>query len=100
MAVEPDCSCSKEGLIAGKAGFEVEHVGTGGAGMLWEMHFDEKETLRTSLLRPPLDDVPDDSSSDDASVSTIEDVVSVSEPMEIQPDVSFSQRLLIVSFGS
>ena len=78
-------------FAVGKAGFEELTVGKGGAGMLWDMHFSEQETIRTSLLRPPKYEEEDDDSSDTQSIVSMEDVAKprsdVLEPIESVPEV-------------
>ena len=63
--------------------FDEAAVGRGGAGFLWELHLDERQLTRTSLARPPPWTAGDDDSSDEASVTTIEDISSdANEPTE------------------
>ena len=63
--------------------FDEAAVGKGGAGFLWELHMDERQLTRTSLARPPPWSARDDDSSDEASVTTIEDISSeANEPTE------------------
>lgn len=63
--------------------FDEAAVGKGGAGFLWELHLDERQLTRTSLARPPPWSAQDEDSSDEASVTTIEDISSeANEPTE------------------
>jgi len=62
--------------FADGTGFDEVAVGKGGAGFLWEQHLEEREAARTSLAQPILGDQEDGNSSDEASITTVEDMAS------------------------
>lgn len=72
------------------AGFDKSVVGEGGAGILWDMRLSDKELERTSLLRPVLEDLQEDFTSDAESTSTegpLLDSMDTNEQTEGAPEV-------------
>ena len=80
--------------FAGSSQFDEAHVGSGGAGYLWELNVSSHDLYRMSLNPPPHWEADVSDTSDEASVATVEDIASDAlDPPEGASEVSLFCRI-------